>query len=172
MLEFELAPPRADEKTTLLSMLDMQRATVLWKLDGLSLADATRAVVDSGTSLLGSIKHLAYVEKWWFEEFMAGGSPDYPHSEQDPDADWRIEEGETIDSISQLYVDAVAASNEIVNNAANLDMLGAMELGPEHRRERSLRWVLIHMVEETARHAGQMDIMRELIDGATGYYPE
>lgn len=153
-------------------MLDMQRSVVLWKLDGLSMADATRSAVGSGISLLGSVKHLAYVEKWWFEDFIAGGSPEYPYSEQDPDGDWRIEEGETIEGISLLYADAVAASNEIVANAADLDVLGSMELGPEHRRQRSLRWVLVHMIEETARHAGQMDIMRELIDGVTGYYPE
>ena len=172
MLEFEIAPVRADEKTTLLTMLDMQRSIVIWKLDGLSLADAARSVVDSGTSLLGSVKHLAYVEKFWFEDFIAGGSPGYPHSDEDPDGDWRIEEGETIEGITQLYADSVTASNEIVKSAANLDVLGSMDLGPEHRRERSVRWVLVHMIEETARHAGQMDIMRELVDSAAGYYPE
>ena len=172
MLEFEIAPPRADERTTLLAMLDMQRATVLWKLDGLSLEDAKRPLVESGTSLLGSIKHLAYVEKWWFEDFIAGGSPENPYSEKSPDGEWRIEEGETIEGISKFYVDAVEASNVIINNAPDLDVLGSMDVGPEHRRQRSLRWVLVHMVEETARHAGQMDIMRELVDNATGYYPE
>ena len=93
-------------------------------------------------------------------------------SEKSPDGEWRIEEGETIEGISKFYVDAVEASNVIINNAPDLDVLGSMDVGPEHRRQRSLRWVLVHMVEETARHAGQMDIMRELVDNATGYYPE
>ena len=62
MLDFEIAPPRSDEKTTLTTMLDMQRSIVLWKLKGLSHEDAVRPLVDSGTSLLGSVKHLAFVE--------------------------------------------------------------------------------------------------------------
>ncbi len=172
MLDFEIAPPRSDEKTTLTTMLDMQRSIVLWKLKGLSHEDAVRPLVDSGTSLLGSVKHLAFVERWWFDDFMASLSVDYPHSDDDPDADWRIEPGETIESISKLYADAVAAANEIVAAADNLDVVGSMDAGPQHRRERSLRWVLVHMIEETARHVGQMDIMRELIDGGVGYYPE
>lgn len=172
MLPFELAPTTADELTTLRAMLDMQRSILLWKLDGLSEEDARRPLVRSGTSLLGVVKHMAWVEQWWFVEFIAGGSPDYPWSNDDPDADFRIEEDETIAGISQLYADSVAQADEVVANAQSLDVTGTLPDDESDRRQRSLRWVLVHMIEETARHAGHLDIIRELIDDTTGYYPQ
>ena len=101
MLPFQIAPTTADEKTTLQGMLEMQRSILLWKLDGVSETDARRPLVSSGTSLLGVVKHMAWVEQWWFVEFIGGGAPDYPRSDEDPDADFRIEEGETIAGISE-----------------------------------------------------------------------
>ncbi len=172
MLPFQLAPTTADELTTLRGMLDMQRSILLWKLDGVSEEDAKRPFVKSGTSLLGVVKHMAWVEQWWFVEFIGGGSPDYPWSGDDPDAEFRIEDGETIASISALYASSVAQADEVIDNAESLDVTGTLDSNDPARRERSLRWVLVHMVEETARHAGHLDIIRELIDDATGYYPE
>lgn len=147
-------------------MLNELRAVVLWKLDGLDEEQASRPMVPSGTSLLGIVKHLAWVERWWFVDFIGGEKLEYPWSEQDPDADFRIEDHETIVSISRLYADAVGEANAVIAAAPNLDVAGALDSGP-----RSLRWVLAHMIDETGRHAGHSDIIRELIDGATGYYP-
>ncbi|GMQ99023.1 MAG: DinB family protein [Acidimicrobiia bacterium] len=172
MLPFRLSPTHADEKTTLTSMLDMQRSVLLWKLEGVSEEDAQRAYVTSGTCLLGIIQHMAWVEQWWFVDFIGGGSPDYPWSDEDPDADFRIETGQTIASVSQLYADSVALADAVIAQADTLDITGTLPNDDSDRAERSLRWVLVHMIEETARHAGHLDIIRELIDDATGYYPE
>jgi uncharacterized damage-inducible protein DinB len=167
MLPFEKTPKTGTEKETLVGVLNELRAVMLWKLGGLDREQASRPMVPSGTSLLGLVKHLAWVERWWFVDFIGGGKPDYPWSEEDPDADFRVEDHETIASISQLYVDAVGEANSVIAAAPDLEVTGTLESGP-----RSLRWVLVHMIDETGRHAGHADIVRELIDGTTGYYPE
>jgi uncharacterized damage-inducible protein DinB len=147
--------------------LNAQRSIVLWKLDGLDKADASESTVPSGTSVLGLVKHLAWVERWWFVDFIGGSSPDYPWSDDDPDADFRVEESDSVESISELYANAVAEANEVIDSATSLDVTGTSE----GAGTRSLRWVIIHMIEETARHAGHADIIREQVDGATGYLP-
>ena len=167
MLPFPKPPKTGEERPMLTAILEQNRALILWKLEGLDEEQARRPMVPSGTSLLGMVKHLVWVERWWFVDFVGGGKPDYPWSDDDPDADFRIEEGETIASISQLYVDAVGEANAVIEAAADLDATGT-----SGGHERSLRWVLIHMIEETARHAGHADILREQIDGVTGYFPE
>ena len=154
------------EREILLGVLNQQRAILLWKLEGLSLEQASRPLVDSGTSLLGIVKHMAWVEKGWFCRFIDNQEFQSPWTEQDPDADFRIEPGETIQSISEFYVASIAEADAVTHAAESLDIFGERDRGP-----RSLRWVLVHMIEETARHAGQADILREQIDNATGYYP-
>jgi uncharacterized damage-inducible protein DinB len=166
MLPLDRPPATGDERTMLVAFLESQRALLLWKLRNLDEDQAHRPMVDSGTSLLGLVKHLAWVERWWFVDYIGGAELDYPWSEDDPDADWRIEEGESIESISQLFVDAVAEANAVI--AATPDLY---QLGHKGKKRRSLRWVLLHMIEETARHLGHADILRELADGVTGYLP-
>lgn len=149
------------------SFLQQNRSVILFKLDGVTPEAAGHSPVDSGTTLLGIVKHLAWVERWWFCEFIGGQSPDYPWSEDDPDADFRVEPDDTLDSVRELYAAAVAEANAVIDAAASLEVTGDGRGG-----ERSLRWVLIHMIEETARHAGHMDIIREQLDGTLGYLPE
>ncbi len=166
MLPYQKTPYTGDERASLVAFLNQNRAIMLWKLKGLSEEDARRPLVPSGTSMLGLVKHLAWVERWWFVDFIGGDKPEYPWSDDDPDADWRIEPDETIESISELYATAVGEANAVIDAAADLEVTGASGGKP-----RSLRWVLNHMLEETARHAGHADIIRELIDGKTGYVP-
>lgn len=166
MIPFVHPPRTAPEKETLQGFLDEHRAIVLWKLEGLSTEEAAKPRVPSGTSLLGIVKHLGWVEYWWFCDFIGGQKPDYPWSEEDPDGDFRIEAGDSVESVSAFYAQAVADANEVIA-AHGLDDTGELESGP-----RSLRWVMTHMIDETARHAGQLDILRELADGTTGYLPE
>ncbi|MBT8197311.1 MAG: DinB family protein [Acidimicrobiia bacterium] len=166
MLDYHPAPRNGPEKDVLLGVLDENRFLMLWKLEGLTDEQAGRSTVESATTLLGLVKHLAYVEMWWFHEVVGGLSPEYPWSEDDPDADWRIEPGDSIESISRLYADAVATSDSIL---ADVDLADTRVVRDE---DRSIRWVVAHMIEETARHAGHADIVRELIDGITGYVPE
>ncbi len=162
------APRTGPGKDMLLAMLDSNRAIMVWKLEGLTREQVTRPVVASGTSLLGMVKHLAFVERWWFEDFFAGGDVEYPWTEEDPDADFRIEDDETIDDVIALYTNAIVRSTEVTADA-RMDDLSVRERNGE---QFALRWIIAHMIEETARHAGHADIVRELIDETTGYYPE
>jgi hypothetical protein len=167
-MEVRTTPKHGSEKETLLAFLDNNRAVMVWKLDGLSEGDARRPMVRSGTNMLGLVKHLAWVERWWFEYNFAGREVDFPWSDDDPDADFRVEAEESIADIVTLYEVSVADSNEIIDSA-DLDDLAAVS---RDGVSRSLRWIVGHMVEETARHAGHADIVRELIDDNTGYMPK
>ena len=159
-------PSTGDEKTMLSAFLDRYRETILWKLDGLTNAQAAQRLVPSATTLLGIVKHLAYVERWWFQMNFAGDPVAFPWPEDEPDQDidFRVAPGDTIESISALYQREIARSREIIAGASVEDIgKGFGKVEP-----RSLRWIMIHMIDETARHAGHADILRELTDGAIG----
>ena len=147
------------------AFLDRYRETILWKLDGLTTEQASARLVPSVTTLLGIVKHLAYVERGWFPIYFAGEPARYPWPEDEPDQDidFRVEPTDTIESVSALYQQEIARSREVVAGASLDDLSKEQDRGP-----RSLRWIMVHMIEETARHAGHADILRELTDGAIG----
>ena len=147
------------------AFLDFQRETILWKASDLGLEQLTWPYAPSTMSLLGMIKHLAFVERYWFQEVLAGEAVDYPWTEADPDADWRIETDEDADGIRALYLGEVGKSRAI---AAGMSWDDVAKGGAGERAGTTLGWVLTHMVEETARHVGHADLIRERIDGATG----
>jgi len=155
------------EKETLEEFLDYHRETLLWKTSGLSDYDLRRQMVPPGTSLLGIVKHLGFVEQNWFFGFtgLEYETP-VPWTEEDPDADFRIEPGETTQAIVDFYRGKVARSREIAAAASLDDISKRREVPPEGLP--TLRWILIHMIEETAWHNGHADILREQIDGVTG----
>jgi len=155
-------PLAAPERAMLTAFLDYHRATLLWKVDGVGDADLRRPLTPSGMSLLGMVKHLAYVEQWWFLMVFAGQDLPVPWTDADPDADWRVEDNETTAAILDFYRATVERARAVAA-AADLDAL-ARRPG----REQTLRWIMMHMIEETARHNGHADLMREAIDGATG----
>ena len=150
------------EREVLESFLDDLRDTILWKQEGLTREQALRSLVPSGTSLLGIVKHLAFVERYWFQDRFAGRDVAFPWSEQDPDADWRVEEWESPEGVADFYRSETAQSRAVQADAPGPDALSS------RGRPVSLRWVLVHMIEETARHAGHADLLREAADGATG----
>jgi hypothetical protein len=152
------------ERQALAASLDYQRATVVTKLDGLDDEQVRRVMTPSGLSPLGLVKHLWGVEHWWFTiQFARTGEQVMWVTEGDWDADFRIEPHETTDGIVAGYLAACERSRAIVA-AASLD-----DTVPNERRGQvDLRWVILHILEETARHNGHMDIMREMLDGATG----
>jgi uncharacterized damage-inducible protein DinB len=152
----------ASERELLVTFLDAQRAVILRKAAGVSDEDLRRTLTPTGLSLLGLIKHLAYVEQGWFQEGFLGEEHDHPWTKEDPDADFRIEPSETTDAILAFYQAKVERSRQIVA-AHSLD-----EIARKGRHQTSLRWIVLHMIEETARHAGHADLMRETIDGSTG----
>lgn len=159
------APPLvADERATYTALLDYLRATIELKVDGLTDDDATRAVLPSKlTTAAGVVKHVRWTEHHWFEVVLAGRESRAPYTMEDPDADWRIEEDETLAQLLADYQEQCEISREIL--AANdLD-----EVVPfRGDRTVSARWVLAHVIEETARHAGHLDVVRELLDGTVG----
>ena len=156
-------PFTGDEKTSLHVSLERHRDAVLWKVDGLNDADLRRPMTPSGTNLLGLVKHLAAVEYGWFCDTFGRATEPMPFSDDDPDADLRVEAHESTADILAFYARARAAADAVIGEL-DVEATGTAWFGDPV----SLRWVLIHMVEETARHAGHMDILRELIDGATG----
>ena len=156
-------PFTGSEKESLHASLDRHRDVVLWKLDGLDDADLRRPMTPSGTNLLGLVKHLASVEYDWFCQTFGRETEPLPFDEDDENADLRVQPDETTDDIVAFYGRARAAADQVIADV-DLDDIGTAWFGDAV----SMRWVLIHMIEETARHAGHVDIVRELIDGATG----
>jgi uncharacterized damage-inducible protein DinB len=156
-------PFTGGEKESLHVSLDRHRDVVLWKLGGLDDEQLRRPMTPSGTNLLGLVKHLGSVEYGWFCDTFGRENEEIPFDENNPEADMRAEPNETTAEIVEYYGRARAAADRVIDEL-DPDDVGTAWWGDTV----SMRWVLIHMVEETARHAGHMDIMRELIDGATG----
>lgn len=154
---------RAGERSLLVGFLDWYRAVVERKLEGLALDDAARARTPSGLSVLSIVAHLAAVEVGWFVETFAGRDVD---PRWDDYGSFRVRPDDTVESVLACYRDACGRAREIVTAARSLDDLS--ERSNEVRGNVSLRWILVHMIEETARHAGHLDLMREEIDGRTG----
>ena len=165
-------PPRhppaydRDERSTLTEFLDYHRATVHLKVAGLSEDDAWRRFVPSLTSAAGIVKHLGYVEQSWFRVRLAGetGLP-VPWTDDNPDADFEPADGDTLESLLDVYTRQCDRSRAI---AASMQLDDLAAAPARDGRHATLRWVLVHMIEETARHNGHLDLVRELIDGQTG----
>lgn len=165
----------ADERTQLLGWLELQRGIVRWKCDGLSEEDAHRIVLPTSPlmTVAGIVSHLRWTENCWFEVCFLGApplGPQFDESPDDPDEeldnDMRVE-GVPLATLLGDYERACARSDEIIAGH-DLDEVGRQTGWPSGQA--SLRWMLHHMLEETARHAGHLDIIRELLDGRKGYY--
>ncbi|SDL17375.1 DinB family protein [Tessaracoccus oleiagri] len=159
-------PPRGDERATLLGFLDFLRATIEFKLEDLDDEQVRRPSVPPSTmTLLGLVKHLTAVERHWFQYVFLGDDVPPSWDREDPDADWRIEPHETTAGI----LDAYRAQAEISNGIAREHDLDEPQRRTLHHHDVvRLRWILTHMIEETGRHAGHADLLREAIDGRTG----
>ncbi len=145
------------EKDTFLAFLGYLRAAVDRKVALLSEEDARRPLVASGTTVLGIVKHLAVVEVYWAQRRFAGLDVGSGRDGFELDA------GDTVASVRRAYAEAGRRTDEIVAGCPDLSTPLA-----RGRQGLTLRWTLAHLVEETARHAGHLDILRELIDGRTG----
>jgi len=152
-------PPRlvSDERATVLALLQYQRESLIRKFEGVDEGAARVSPVASGTSLLWLMKHVARAEALWIEHRFAG-------EEGAPLGD-AVQSGDTLADAIEGYRSTSARVDAIVAAAPNLDIECANTDGESPV---NLRWVLMHLLEETARHAGHADILRELIDGNTG----
>ncbi|MEV6639249.1 DinB family protein [Amycolatopsis sp. NPDC051371] len=149
------------EREVLETFLDLYRGIVVRKVSGLSTEQASRRLVPSPTTLLGLLQHLASVEREWFTGVLDGR----------PEAGVRVaDDGWTVDAVTGVedlvadYERACAESRRVAARFALDDTVPMPRLGRV-----SLRWIYVHLIEETARHAGHADILREQIDGATGF---
>ncbi|HVX44473.1 MAG TPA: DinB family protein [Mycobacteriales bacterium] len=159
-----------DEKQSLHESLDRHREVVLWKLKGLDDAQLRRPMVPSGTNLLGLVKHLASVQFGWFCSCFGRQSEWIEWDPDDYDADARIKPSESTADILAYFARARSATDEVIGSVEiDQSVVPPPGLGPGDPV--TLRWILIHVIEDMVRHAGQMDIIRELIDGRTGYLP-
>lgn len=163
-------PRVGDERELLVAHVEHARATFRWKVQGLDGADLRATPTASSLSLAGLVKHLALVEWWWFRCCLLG-DPVHPVEDGvdwDADPDWEFHSAadDDPDELFALLDECVAASREAVASCESLDQLAVQ---PRGGRPTSLRWILLHMLDEVARHNGHADIIRESLDGAVGY---
>jgi hypothetical protein len=150
------------ERAALCEFLDLQREALIEKLNGVSDEDARRAPTVSSLSLLSLVKHSAIWERRWFQVVVAGRrvAGEWPEVQPGDENGFRLSGDDTVESVVAYYRAQIAASQEILRTV-DLDAPCAW---PEMAG--NLRWVAVHMIEETARHAGHADIIRETIDGS------
>jgi uncharacterized damage-inducible protein DinB len=158
-------PLEADERTMLDAWLDYQRETLLWKCEGLSDDQLkTASAPPSKMTLLGLVRHMAEVERNWFAEFVGTDQTWIYCTEDNLDGDWDdIADADAAADLGTLRREIKTYRRELPRVA-----LDAVKIGRHKGRRFSLRWVLVHMIEEYARHNGHADLVRERIDGATG----
>ena len=164
----EGGPRLGDERSTVVEYLRAQRLTMEMKCDGLDAAAmANRSVPPSTMSLLGLVRHMAEVERAWFRRRMAGeDAPVLYRTAEDRDADWNgaVADPAVVAQAWDAWRAEVAYAQKFVADAPDLDVIGHVE----DWGEVSLREVLVHMIEEYARHNGHADLLRERIDGRVG----
>jgi uncharacterized damage-inducible protein DinB len=163
----------SNPKDDLQRYLQAGRDALVWKLEGLSEYDARRPLVPTGTNLLGLVKHVAAVEAGYLGATFGRPFPEpipWGDDDAEPNADMWATPGESREGIVDLYRRVWTHSDATIA-ALDLDTQGRVPWWPPEHATVTLHRVLIHMIAETERHAGHADIVRELIDGATGLQP-
>ncbi len=168
----EPSPQLADPGELLGGFLDCYRDTLLRKLAGLDESDLRASRLPSGWSPIGLLRHLTFVERRWVRWGFAAedvGEPWADSDPDDPDAPWPVPESEPVDGVYAAYRAEIARCRKIIaaNPISARSATGgrfAAEDGPAP----TLGWILCHLIQEYARHVGQLDVVRELIDGAVG----
>jgi uncharacterized damage-inducible protein DinB len=167
-------PLAAGEADTVLAYLDYQRNTLRWKTEGLTQTQLATRLEPSTLTLGGLLKHMALVEDNWFSVVLLGNEDAEPWRgldwDADPDWEFRTAADDTPDELRRLLDEAIAASDRNIRQVLASDGPDGLSVRESRRREGrfSLRWILLHMIEEYARHNGHADLIRESIDGATG----
>lgn len=161
-------PCQADERPMLVGFLRWQRETLALKCGGLEAADLARRSVEPSTmSLLGLLRHMVEVERGWFRRTMAGQDAPphfYSDTNRDGDFDGAVPDADVIAQALSVWHTEIAFAERSVSEAPDLDVTGISRW----QGAVSLRWVLMHMVEEYARHNSHADLLRQRIDGAAG----
>ena len=159
------AAHHGDERTTLLGVLQRQRDLVAWKLRDAPDEVLRSPSTPSGMSLPGLVCHLTNVERSWIRDVFAGQHDlRYDWTEDDPEAEWQVPAATPMTQLLAEYAEESRRCDAVVAAAPSLDVTSAS-------RGVSLRWILLHLIEETARHLGHVDLLREQADGRTGEEP-
>jgi uncharacterized damage-inducible protein DinB len=163
-------PDREGSELTLVEQyLDVQREAVLAKAEGLDREQLMQPHPPSALTLGGLLHHLSLAEEDWMEIHFAGrpDSEAFANADWEGDPDWQFRPPAELDAeqLRQRYRDACERSRAVVRAASGLDQTSKKPVRGEHF---TLRWVLLHLIEETARHAGHADLLREAVDGSTG----
>ena len=155
------------EREALEAWLDYQRETLLLKCSGLTAAQLReRAVPPSGLTLLGLVRHMTEVERWWFRVHGANQDMTFRYTEENLDADFEDLDEPDAEVVLAAYWEEAGLARAAVRG---LDLEHVVPSHGDHpERVRNLRWIYLHMIEEYARHNGHADLLRERIDGATG----
>ena len=158
-------PDIAPERQMLDGWLDFQRATLALKCDGLTPGQLREAAVPpSSLTLLGLVRHMAEVERSWFTMVLGGERGPFQYSSDDnPDGDFEVTDADPDQAFATWQAECADARRRVAA-APSLDVTGTTRRGDEV----SLRWIMIHMIEEYARHNGHADLLRERIDGTVG----
>lgn len=163
-------PAAADEPTTLFAFLDYFRATLRRQADGLDAQQLATRLPPSTLTLGALLKHLAHVERYWATYVFAGEEMTEPWASADWDADpdWEMTSAalDSPDDLRSLYDAELAAADVVYRRAVDEGGLDALAARKRYEHNFSLRWILLHLVEEYARHCGHADLIRESIDGA------
>ncbi|MGW6302800.1 DinB family protein [Streptomyces niveus] len=167
MTRIDDTPPAWDERTQLTTFLDYARDTARAKCAGVSAGNANKALL-SGSPLMtmsGVINHLRWVEYYWFQVVFLGEEDQGPWTDEDPDREMRIAVDFPLTQLLDEYLEQSARYRELVaGNGLDIQAKRAIR----NDRHADLRWILLHLTEETARHNGHLDILREMLDGTTG----
>ena len=173
--ELTRPPLRADEAESLIAFLDYHRDYLRRKTEGLTQAQLAQPLAPSTMTLAGLLKHLALVEDHWFSEVLMGNEEaeiwqpvDW---DADPDWEWRTAADDSPGALRALFDSSVETSDRCIQQAlaeGGLDRLSHLESRRPGNGHFSLRWILLHMIEEYAQHNGHADLIRESVDGVTG----
>jgi hypothetical protein len=158
------------ERDSLGQYLDYQRETILLKTEGLTKAQLAHKIPTSDLTLAGLLYHLALVEESWLEEEFLGRQPQEDFAgidwTADPEYEFRTALEKDPEWLRRRYQDACDRSRQVIAGAGSLNDASARPL--RNGKPFTLRWVMLHLIEETARHAGHADLLREAIDGVVG----
>ncbi len=160
---------RGDERSSLRSMLDWYRGGVVAKVQGLSPEQLSRRFVGSGTTIGGLVKHLALVEDhWWARVFGAEEREPWASAPWDDDPDWEFHSAadDSLATLIDLYESSCERGRAIEATVPDLDVVAARPSGRGQIFD--VRWIMLHLIEETARHLGHLDILCELADDRVG----
>jgi uncharacterized damage-inducible protein DinB len=166
MFDPESPPLDGDERAVVTWLLDYHRSVLLRKVSGISEEQARSVAASSDLTLLGLVRHLTNVEQYWFAMvFVGSDEPGHYDDPDDVDRDFHPQPGDTLAAALDVFNAEIVRSRRVAAEASSFDVLGQRQ---RHGSPVNLRWIMVHMVEEYARHCGHADIIRQHIDGVTG----